>query len=58
MNKELQDYYNEWLLKYGFNPIPVQLVIPTCLFRNCLHLHTRPDGIYYQLKTPEELQND
>ena len=70
MNKELQDDYNEWLLKYGFNPIPVNQLNDDNMYHLVLSMHhykqsytllTRqevafPTRITYQLKTPEELQ--
>ena len=69
MNKELQDDYNEWLLKYGYREVPVdQARIDKVYYMiNVLHTYTPNDllnrtefpmQITYQLKTPEELQND
>ena len=69
MNKELQDDYNEWLLKYGYREVPVdQARIDKVYYMiNVLHkymtnsplkrLHI-PGKIAYQLKTPEEIQNE
>ena len=71
MNKELQDDYNEWLLKYGFNPIPVNQLNDDNMYHLVLSMHhykRKPDALLkrtqtnlsvtYQLKTPEELQNE
>ena len=69
MNKELQTAYNEWLLKYGFSEVPVdQARIDKVYYMiNVLHKYTTnsplkrlhiPGKIAYQLKTPEEIQNE
>ena len=69
MNKELQDDYNEWLLKYGFNPIPVNQLNDDNMYHLVIPMHDyKPDDllkrtacplrIAYQLKTPEELKDE
>ena len=71
MTEELQDAYNEWLLKYGFNPVPVQQLNVDNMYHLVLSMHhykRKPDALLkrtqtnlsvtYQLKTPEELQNE
>ena len=69
MNKELQDDYNEWLLKYGFNPITMHQLNDDNMYHLVLSMHDyKPDDllkrtaypirIAYQLKTPEELKDE
>ena len=71
MNSEIQTAYNEWLLKYGFNPIPMWQIQADNMYHLVLSMHhhkRKPDAllnrtefpmqIIYQLKTPEELQNE
>ena len=69
MTEELQTAYNEWLLKYGFNPIPVNQLNDDNMYHLVFPMHDyKPDDllkrtacplrIAYQLKTPEELQNE
>ena len=69
MNKELQDAYNEWLLKYGFNPIPVNQLNDDNMYHLVFPMHDYKPGdllkrahvpgkITYQLKTPEELKDE
>jgi hypothetical protein len=71
MNSEIQTAYNEWLLKYGFNPVPVQQINDDDMYhlvRSMHHYKRKPDALLkrtefpilttYQLKTSEELQNE
>ena len=71
MNSEIQTAYNEWLLKYGFNPIPMWQIQEDNMYHLVLSMHhykRKPDALLkrtqtnlsvtYQLKTPEELQNE
>jgi hypothetical protein len=69
MTEELQTAYNEWLLKYGYSEVPIdQARIDKVYYMiNVLHTYTpndllkrahTPGKIIYQLKTPEEIQNE
>ena len=69
MTEELQTAYNEWLLKYGFREVPIDRarIDKVYYMINVLHSYTSnrplkrahvPGKITYQLKTPEELQNE
>lgn len=69
MNKQTQEAYNEWLLKYGFSEVPIdQARIDKVYYLiNALHNYTRnlplkrlhtPGKITYQLKTPKELKDE
>mgnify|MGYP003435682454 FL=1 len=69
MTEELQTAYNEWLLKYGFREVPIDRarIDKVYYMINVLHTYTPndllkrlhiPSKITYQLKTPEELQNE
>ena len=66
MTEELQTAYNEWLIKYGFNPIPMWQIQEDNMYHLVLSMHhykRKPDTllnrqevafpprITYQLKT-------
>ena len=64
MNKEIQDAYNEWLLKYGFKWVDISVLrVDRPLFwgsipYGAMNKYVRYSIRKYQLKTPEELQNE
>jgi hypothetical protein len=71
MNSEIQTAYNEWLLKYGFNPVPMQQLEDDNMYHLVLSMHhykRKPDTllkrlhipgkITYQLKTLEEIKDE
>ena len=68
MNEELQAAYNEWLLRYGYKAVPVITINKDCMYPLVILMHDfEPHDLLkresfrhttYQLKTPEELQNE
>ena len=70
MTEELQTAYNEWLLKYGFREVIFKELSGTNGYSFvyslsykifCSIIKRRADAnpvVTYQLKTPEELQNE
>ena len=72
MDKQTQDAYNEWLLKYGFREVATKQINADNNYRLVMLLkykdfvnsralikRTRTtETVSYQLKTPEELQNE
>jgi len=64
MTEEIQAAYNEWLLKYGFRWVDVDVlrvdrpVFFSVLPHNTMDKYVKNNTPNYQLKTPEELQNE
>lgn len=69
MTDELQTAYNEWLIKYGFNPVPMKQLNDDNMYPLVCPMHGyKPDdllkrtqanrSVIYQLKTPEEIKNE
>ena len=64
MTEELQDAYNEWLLKYGFRWVGISVLqVDLPLFWSSIsygdtNKYVRYSMRKYQLKTSEEIQND
>ena len=64
MTEELQTAYNEWLLKYGFKWVDISVLrVDKPLFwcivpADTMNKYVRYSALKYQLKTPEEIQND
>ena len=64
MNKQTQEAYNEWLLKYGYRWVGISVLrVDKPLFWCIVPADTMSKYVWYsilkyQLKTPEELQNE
>ena len=64
MTEELQDAYNEWLLKYGFRWVDISVLkvdLPlfwSSISYGAMNKYVRYSIRKYQLKTSEELKDE